>query len=229
MAAKVADRYLRGLIAAEKGRQAYGGVVINDEGKVLLREPAGHFDGYVWSFAKGRPNEGESPEDAALREVREETGVESEILGPIEGNFRGGTTDTQFFLMRPVSEHGDWGHRETHDVRWAEPDEARRLINQTKNHVGKQRDLAVLDAGLKAHAEHQSKKEKPESYQRKWNEFLDENYQGGKAMVPNTDPNTSHAYPEVQLMTLLRKDKQFRRHIYREYQQWLEKHHKPEE
>lgn len=204
-------------------------MVINKEGKVLLREPAGHFDGYVWSFAKGRPNEGESPEDAALREVREETGVEAEIMAPLEGNFRGGTTDNQFFLMRPLSEHEDWGHRETNAIRWADPDEARELISQSTNPIGKKRDLDILEAGLQAHKEHHAKKEKPESYRRKWNEFLDENYEGGKAMVTNVDPHTSHAYPEVQLMTMLRKNKQFRRHIYREYQQWLEERHKPEE
>ena len=56
---------------------AYGGVVIDEAGRVLLREPKNHFDYYVYTFPKGRPDEGESPEQAALREVREETGVEA--------------------------------------------------------------------------------------------------------------------------------------------------------
>ena len=219
--ARVAELYLRRLIAAEKPNQAYGGFLVNDEGKVLMREPTGHFDGYVWSFAKGRPNEGESPEDAALREVREETGVEGEILGPIEGNFKGGTTTTQFFLMRPIKEHGDWGHRETNNVQWVDPQEARKLIAQTNNFYGKARDLKVLDAGLQAHKEYHEKEDKPEGYQRRWNEFLDENYEGGKAHVPNPDPHTSQVYPEVQVTTALRKDKQYRRHINREYREWL--------
>ena len=37
---------------ATKG-MAYGGVVINRQGKLLLREPLNHFEGYVWTFPKG--------------------------------------------------------------------------------------------------------------------------------------------------------------------------------
>lgn len=37
---------------------AYGGVVINRERKLLLKEPKGHFDGYI-----DRPLEGLTPED----------------------------------------------------------------------------------------------------------------------------------------------------------------------
>jgi hypothetical protein len=38
-------------------------------GRILLREPSGHFDGYVWRFRKGRPEGGETPEETALRET----------------------------------------------------------------------------------------------------------------------------------------------------------------
>src|SRR5689334_15072987 len=31
-------------------KQAYGAVVVNRDGQFLLREPAGHFDGYTWTF-----------------------------------------------------------------------------------------------------------------------------------------------------------------------------------
>ena len=53
---------------------AYGGIVVDAKGRILLREPSGHFDGYVWTFPKGRPQPGETAEEAALRETREETG-----------------------------------------------------------------------------------------------------------------------------------------------------------
>lgn len=65
---------------------AYGGVVISRDGYFLLREVKNHFDGYVWTFAKGRPDKGESPREMALREVWEEMGVRASILTPIEGD-----------------------------------------------------------------------------------------------------------------------------------------------
>jgi len=64
-------------------KKAFGGVVMNAAGQVLLKEPTNHFDAYVWTFPKGRPNPGESPETTALREVREETGVEARIIASI--------------------------------------------------------------------------------------------------------------------------------------------------
>jgi 8-oxo-dGTP diphosphatase len=124
---------------------AFGGVLLDGAGKVLLREPAGHYDGYVWTFPKGRPALGETPEQAALREVREETGYRARIVAPVPGVFPGGTTLNAYFLMAPVEQAGppDW---ETQAVRWASLEEARQLIGQTVNSVGRARDWAVLDA-----------------------------------------------------------------------------------
>lgn len=45
---------------------ACGGVLINDQGEVLLRQPAGCYDGYGWTFPKGQPAPGESLEETAL-------------------------------------------------------------------------------------------------------------------------------------------------------------------
>ena len=132
-------------------RRAFGGVVFDDRGRVLLREPERHYDGYVWTFAKGRPEPGESAEEAALREVLEETGVRARILAPIEGEFRGGTTSSRYFLMEPVEETGELDG-ETRSVRWATADEARQLIRESTNALGRERDLAVLEAALRARA-----------------------------------------------------------------------------
>ena len=128
---------------------AYGGVLIDDDRRVLLREPNGHYGDYVWTFAKGGANSGESPEDAALREVREETGIEAEIVGEIPGWFVGTTSDTKFFLMRPVHDHADF-HSETAAIRWATFEQAVELIGETISTTGKARDLAVLSAARDA-------------------------------------------------------------------------------
>jgi 8-oxo-dGTP pyrophosphatase MutT (NUDIX family) len=126
---------------------AYGGVVFDEEGRVLLRKPRGEYDGYKWTFAKGRPNQGETPEQAALREVREEAGVDAEIFGQVPGNFEGGTTVNRYFLIRSIN-IGHLFDKETEKTCWATCDEARKLISQTTNARDKERDLAVFDAAV---------------------------------------------------------------------------------
>ena len=127
---------------------AYGGVVVDSEGRILLREPTNHFDGYVWTFPKGRPNGGETQEETALRETLEETGVFAEIVDRIPGSFPGGTTDNIYFLMRPTGRTESPCKGETASVLWTPPDKARRLIGETTNPVGLKRDLAVLEAAI---------------------------------------------------------------------------------
>ena len=56
-------------------------VLVRDDGKILLREPKGHYGGYVWTFPKGRAGAGECAREAALREVHEETGYRARITG----------------------------------------------------------------------------------------------------------------------------------------------------
>jgi 8-oxo-dGTP pyrophosphatase MutT (NUDIX family) len=122
---------------------SYGGVLVNVEGKVLLREPAGHFGGYVWTFAKGKPNKDEAPDQTALREVREETGYRARIIESIPQVFGGTTSTASFYLMEPVGGQGKYG-KETGATRWVTVDEARRLIAETSTTVGRERDLSVL-------------------------------------------------------------------------------------
>ena len=132
-------------MAAHPGSKALaaGGVVFDGAGRVLLVEPKGHFDGYVWTFPKGRPEPGESVEQAALREVLEESGVEARIVVAIPGLHEGGTTRTAYFLMTLVTDTGRVGE-ESESRRWVVPAEAERLLALTKNAKGRERDLAVL-------------------------------------------------------------------------------------
>ena len=126
---------------------SYGGVLFDDEGRVLLREPTNHFDGYVWTFPKGRPDGTPTAEETALREVLEETGYDAEIVGRVPGTFAGGTSENVYFLMRPVGSAGQTD-TETASIRWATSNEAFELIRRTTNTVGRERDLAVLRAAL---------------------------------------------------------------------------------
>jgi 8-oxo-dGTP pyrophosphatase MutT (NUDIX family) len=128
-------------------KKSYGGVVINQNAQVLLREPSGQFGGYAWTFAKGEPDPGESLEETALREVFEETGVVAEILARISGVFRGSTTDNEYFLMTPKEDTKDFGN-ETKAVRWVTQSEAEELILETTNTTGKKRDLRLLKAAF---------------------------------------------------------------------------------
>ena len=128
-------------------KKSYGGAVINQDGQVLVREPTDHYDGYVWTFAKGEPNLGESIEETALREVLEETGVIAQIVAKIPGSFRGSTTDNEYFLMTPIENTKEPGD-ETQSVRWVTQSEAREMISNTTNVTGKIRDPRVLEAAF---------------------------------------------------------------------------------
>jgi 8-oxo-dGTP diphosphatase len=127
---------------------AYGGIVFNDKGEVLLRSPTNYWGGYVWTFAKGGQEVADqSPEETALREVREETGCECEIVAPIPGTFTSETCTTYYYLMKPtgfVTAHDD----ETAEVRWVHPEEAFDLIQLTTNLRGRRRDTHALLSAL---------------------------------------------------------------------------------
>jgi 8-oxo-dGTP diphosphatase len=57
---------------------SFGGVLFDEQGRVLLRKVTNSYKGYVWTFPKGRQEDG-SPEQTALREVREETVAKNQI------------------------------------------------------------------------------------------------------------------------------------------------------
>lgn len=134
----------------------YGGVVFNPAGRILLREPANHYGGFTWTFPKGGPDKGEHPVDAALREVREETGCEPAVVGHLAEAFRGGIAGSTnlFFVMAAPSDELDESavaeNAETWQVRWATLEEARQLIAHSETAKGRKRDLATLEAAFGA-------------------------------------------------------------------------------
>ena len=58
-----------------------GVVVRKDAHTLLVRQSAGHTLQHQWTIPWGRVQVGESPLDAALRETREEAGVDSQVIG----------------------------------------------------------------------------------------------------------------------------------------------------
>lgn len=128
-------------------KHAYGGVIIDTTGQVLLREALNHRGSAGWTFAKGKPKRGETPEETALREGPEETGLKAKILTRIPGHFVGSRTCNQYFLMLPLEDTGTYDG-ETLAVKWADQQEAVALISSTRRPKPRARDLQVLHAAF---------------------------------------------------------------------------------
>ncbi len=82
MAAKDYIRWIRSKVGHEKIILTFaGGCILNDRGAVLLQRRG---DSRQWGFPGGAIEPGETPEMAAVREVREETGLDvpvSRLIG----------------------------------------------------------------------------------------------------------------------------------------------------
>lgn len=136
--------------------ESFGGVVYRRLPRTGVEViVVGRKDPGIYGLPKGTPNPGESMEDTALREVREETGVEVEIeskLETIEYWFVRAALDTRFhkfvhfYLMHPTG--GDTSlHDHEHDfVAWLPLHEAKamltydnevRVLNKVEAVVGK--------------------------------------------------------------------------------------------
>ncbi len=134
------------------GEVAYGGILFDGKRRILLRKPTDEFDGYAWTFAKGRVKNRETAQQTAIREVLEETGYHAEIIGVVPGTFQGGTGSNEYFLMRPTGKPGPFDESETEAVKWAPQDKAVKLIGMTRNEAGRDRDLQVLLAAVAAYS-----------------------------------------------------------------------------
>jgi 8-oxo-dGTP diphosphatase len=88
-----------------------------------------------WQLPKGLIDDGETFEQAALREVREESGMTAELVAPLEtieywftadwGNSRRRIHKfVHFFLMRHMDGDGSDHDHEVDEVRWVTIDEA---------------------------------------------------------------------------------------------------------
>ncbi|MFN8637516.1 MAG: NUDIX domain-containing protein [Chloroflexota bacterium] len=111
-------------------RKVYeAGAVIVCDGKVVLRLT----DKQRWIFPKGKLKKHEAPEDAALREATEETGLRVEIVDQLADflmHHEGKKRRFQFFLMRATAKTWDWPHHEGRDTFLISPERVGPLVRQ---------------------------------------------------------------------------------------------------
>ena len=110
-----------------------GGVVYQINAGRLETVLCGRSHPVRWSLAKGTPDPGETLEETALREVREETGLEVKIdgsLGSIDYWFADRSRDVRyhktvhFYLMIPVGGATDQHDPEFDVVEWFDAEKA---------------------------------------------------------------------------------------------------------
>lgn len=110
--------------------RAAGGIIVRDGSVLLVHRPK--YDD--WSLPKGKLEPGESWEDAALREVEEETGLVCE-LGPYVGTTRydvpDGPKEVRYFRLTSSGEAR--AMNEVDAVRWVPLPDAPALLTNPRD------------------------------------------------------------------------------------------------
>lgn len=111
---------------------AAGAAVFNDKGRLLLGR---HVDDNRWATIGGSMEPGESPQETALRELQEETGLTARVLGIIgayggpsfQVTYPGGAQVAYVVTMygcELLSGEPRPQRQEVHEVAWFSPEEA---------------------------------------------------------------------------------------------------------
>jgi 8-oxo-dGTP pyrophosphatase MutT (NUDIX family) len=134
-----------------------GGVVVNDDREVVVIVPTRRAaDGSrVLALPKGHPDGRESAQEAALREVREEAGVDAEVIDSLgvvrywyQRNGRRIAKVVEFFLLRYVSGDVDDHDHEVEHARWVPAGEAVRTLTYAGERDMVREALSRLERGL---------------------------------------------------------------------------------
>jgi 8-oxo-dGTP pyrophosphatase MutT (NUDIX family) len=133
-----------------------GGIVIrceHERPQLVLGKRRRERDGVTWTLPKGTPDGAETAEETALREVREESGLEVEIVRPFDSIqywfVQSGTRihkTVHYFLMVPTGGSLSRHDHEFEDVRWVGFDEAAALLTfETERALVARAGVAALD------------------------------------------------------------------------------------
>jgi 8-oxo-dGTP pyrophosphatase MutT (NUDIX family) len=130
---------------------SYGGVVVRDARELLVITPAGK---RVTGLPKGGPVRGESPEETAVREVREETGITATVrerLGDVRYWYRRGGRRVHktvtFFLCDFVEGSTDDHDHEVDEARWIPLADARDVLSYSGERALVSGALSKLSSG----------------------------------------------------------------------------------
>jgi 8-oxo-dGTP diphosphatase len=109
--------------------EAAGGVVLDGEGRVAIVHRPRYDD---WSLPKGKLDAGETFEQAALREVEEETGMRCSLedeLDPVRyRDNKGRPKIVRYWLMQVEDDPGFEPNDEVDELRWVTPGQAAELL-----------------------------------------------------------------------------------------------------
>jgi 8-oxo-dGTP pyrophosphatase MutT (NUDIX family) len=105
----------------------------------------------LWALPKGTPAAGETLEETAIRETREESGLAVEVEEPIRSILyffvRGRTRfhkTVHFFLMRPIGGDLSEHDHEFDEVRWVQLEEALQLMTHATERTVVERAAELL-------------------------------------------------------------------------------------
>ena len=122
-----------------RNTDSYGAVVIED-GDVLLID-----GGLFWSFPKGHLEDGETPGQAAVREVYEETGIKIAIIpgfsSTVPSALKKEKRSVTFFLGQCLGEKKEPTAAEVKNAAWVP-------VNQALNRINFEPDREIIKKAL---------------------------------------------------------------------------------
>ena len=110
-------------------KKSFGCIVVEPDGRLWVIEPKGHFGGYEHTFPKGGANKGESNQQAAMREVFEESGLQVKIQGHL-GDYEKTTSVTRYYIAKRVGGSPSLAGHETGTVKLVPFKDAKALLNK---------------------------------------------------------------------------------------------------